>query len=142
MHFLAGRRSWRLDDGKSFEVDGDVLVLETTAVERFSHNAFALADTVLGLEASVPDVWTAMLNNFVRLRKLVRVPQSLRPGWKTRDGIDYYIKKFGDEASLLGDVEFAQQKRLKLFKTILPEVKPPPWLQPVLEAARRYQRQR
>jgi len=30
-------------------------------------------------------------------------------------------QKFDDEASLTGDIEFAQQKRLGLFKTILPK---------------------
>ena len=122
-HFLAGRRSWRLDDGKSFEVDGDVLVLETAAVERFSHKAYMRADAVLGLESAVPDIWIAMLNNFVAKRTLVRVPQRLRPGWKTKNGIDYYIRSFDDEAALSGDIEFAQQKRLGLFKTILPSRK-------------------
>ena len=123
MHFLAGRRSWRLDDGKSFEVDGDVLVLETAAVERFSHKAYMRADAVLGLESAVPDIWIAMLNNFVAKRTLVRVPQRLRPGWMNKNGIDYYIKSFDDEAALSGDIEFAQQKRLGLFKTILPSRK-------------------
>jgi len=121
MHFLAGRRSWRLDDGKSFEVDGDVLVVETAAVERFSHEAYMRADAVLGLESAVPDIWIAMLNNFVAKRILVRVPQRLRPGWKNKNGIDYYVKTFDGEAALTGDIEFAQQKRLGLFKTILPK---------------------
>jgi hypothetical protein len=123
MHFLAGRRSWRLDDGKSFEVDGDVLVLETIAVERFSHKAYMRADALLGLEKAVPDIWIAMLNNFITKRTLVRVPQRLRPGWMNKNGIDYYIKSFDDEAALSGDIEFAQQKRLGLFKTILPSRK-------------------
>lgn len=125
MHFLAGRRSWRLDDGKSFEVDGDVLVLETTAVERFSHKAYVRADAVLGLEASIPDIWIALLNNFVTMRKLVRVPQPVRPGWRNKNGVDYYVKKFDDAASLESDAEFAQQKRLGLFKTVLPQTKVP-----------------
>jgi hypothetical protein len=121
MHFLAGRRSWRLDDGKNFEVDGDVLVLETTAVERFSHRKYAQADSIVGLEKSVPDVWIAMLNNFVTMKTLVRVRQPLRPGWKNKDGVDYYVKSFANFESLAGDAEFAQQKRLNLFKTLLPQ---------------------
>ena len=53
MHFLAeGLRSWRLDDGKNFEVDGDVMVIETTAVERFSHKLFARADGIAGMKYS------------------------------------------------------------------------------------------
>jgi hypothetical protein len=126
MHFLAGRRSWRLDDGKSFEVDGDVLVLETTAVERFSHEAYVIADDVLGLEAAIPDIWISLLKNFVTMRGLVRVYQPPRPGWKNKDGVDYYVNnKLSDLAALGGDPEFAQQKRLGLFKTVLPERRRP-----------------
>ena len=121
MHFLAGRRSWRLDDGKNFEVDGDVMVLETTAVERFSHKRYVQADSVLGLQAAVPDIWVAMLGNFMRMKTLVRVPQPLRPGWKNKDGVNYYVKSFANFESLAGDPEFVQQKRLNLFKTLLPQ---------------------
>ena len=120
MHFLAGRRSWRLDDGKNFEVDGDVLVVETCAVERFSHKSYVRADSVLGLQAAIPDVWVAMLTNFVRMKALVQVPQRLRPGWKNKEGIDYYAKSFASFDALASDVEYAQQKRLGLFKTLLP----------------------
>jgi len=120
MHFLAGRRSWRIDDGKNFEVDGDVIVLETTAVERFSHQRYNQADKVLGMEDALPDIWCTMCNNFVRMSALVRVPQRLRPGWKNKYGIDYYVKSYGNFEGLAGDVEFAQQRRLGLFKTLLP----------------------
>ena len=120
MHFLAGRRSWRLDDGKNFEVDGDVLVLETTAVERFSHKMYMQADPVLGMEDALPDVWIAMLNNFLRMNALVRVPQRRRPGWQNRYDIDYYVNSFDSFESLASDAEFAQQRRLGLFKTLLP----------------------
>jgi len=120
MHFLAGRRSWRLDDGKNFGVDGDVLVLETAAVERFSHKLYVTADSIVGLEKSVPDVWVAMLNNYVRMKGVVRVPQRLRPGWNTRADIQYYTKSFASFEAMAGDVEFAQQKRLGLFRTLVP----------------------
>jgi hypothetical protein len=127
MHFLAGRRSWRLDDGKNFEVDGDVLVVETCAVERFSHQSYVRADSVLGLQASIPDVWVAMLTNFVRMKALVLVPQRRRPGWENKEGIDYYAKTFDSFDALASDVEYAQQKRLGLFKTLLPASAPTPW---------------
>jgi hypothetical protein len=121
MHFLAGRRSWRVDDGKNFEVDGDVLVVETTAVERFSHRAYVRADTVAGMEKAVPDVWIAMLNNFLKLNGLDRVSQPGGGlGWHTKDGIDYYVSSYGDIEGLARDKEYAQQKRLGLFKTLLP----------------------
>ena len=110
MHFLAGRRSWRLDDGKNFEVDGDVLVVETCAVERFSHQSYVRADSVLGLQASIPDVWVAMLTNFVRMKALVLVPQRLRPGWKNKEGINYYAKSFASFDALASDVEYRATK--------------------------------
>jgi hypothetical protein len=120
MHFLSGRRSWRIDDAKNFEVDGDLMVLETTAVERFSHKAYIRADSALGLETAIPDIWIALLNNFVQMRRLVRVPQPPRAGWKNKNRVDYYLKSFEEGDSLGGDAEFAQQKRLRLFKTLLP----------------------
>jgi hypothetical protein len=61
-----------------------------------------------------------MLINFVRMKALVQVPQRLRPGWKNKDGINYYTKSFGSFEALASDTEFAQQKRLGLFKTLLP----------------------
>ena len=121
MHFLAGRRSWRLDDGKSFEVDGNVLVLETTAVERFSHKAYTIADGLLGLEAAVPDIWISMMKNFMTMRGLVWVYQPSRPGWRNSLCVDYYVNnKLSDLDALANDPEFAQQKRLGLFKNLLP----------------------
>lgn len=121
MHFLAGRRSWRLDDGKNFEVDGDVLVLETCAVERFSHQKFKTADAVLGIQASIPDIWIAMLENFVRTKALARFPQRLRPGWQRKEHIYWYTKSFDSFDSLAKDREFAQQQQMKLYKTLLPD---------------------
>ena len=120
MHFLAGRRSWRIDDGKNFEVEGDVMVLETTAVERFSHQRYDQADGILGLEEALPPIWITMLVNFVRMNKLVPVPQPQRPGWAKRDGFDYYVNSFASYDAMARDPEFAQQKRLNLFKTLLP----------------------
>jgi len=120
MHFLAGRRSWRIDDGKNFEVDGDVMVLETSAIERFSHDRYKQADAVLKVEDALPDIWCSMCDNYVRMNALVRVPQRLRPGWQTKYGADYYVKSYSNFEALAGDAEFAQQKRLGLFKTLLP----------------------
>jgi len=41
MHFLAGRRSWRISEGSVFGVSGNVIVLETVAAERFSPRPIA-----------------------------------------------------------------------------------------------------
>jgi len=121
MHFLAGRRSWRLHDGKNFEVDGGVLVLGTCAIERVSHRAYQLADRPLGLEAALIPVWTSMLKNFVKMKALVKFPQRLRPGWEREDHIYWYTKSFDSLEALTRDREFAQQKRMNLYKTLLPE---------------------
>ena len=61
-----------------------------------------------------------MLNNYVRMKGVVRVPQRLRPGWNTRADIQYYTKSFASFEAMAGDVEFAQQKRLGLFRTLVP----------------------
>jgi hypothetical protein len=119
-HFLAGRRSWRIDDGRSFDVGGDTLVLETTAVERFSNRVYQISDFALGLESRIPDIWISLLNNFVTMRGLVRVPQPLKPGWKRKKEVDYYLVSFDDIAVLRGDAEFKQQDSHGLFKSILP----------------------
>jgi hypothetical protein len=54
MHFLAGRRAWRIDNGSVFGLSNDVMVLETAAVERFSAHVFNAADSVIGLEKRFP----------------------------------------------------------------------------------------
>src|SRR5260370_32189452 len=116
MHFLAGRRSWRLDDGRIFGEKDGVLVLETSAVERFSHNFYNLADKSFGLQKLVPDIWITLLRNFVAMEHLERVPQNDTSGWTRNDSVgqaDYYIQRFfPDIASLKGDREFQKARRL------------------------------
>lgn len=117
-HFLCGRRAWRLDEGAVFGVNQpDVLVLETAALERFSHPAFAVGDRVMGLEAIIPSIWIANLNNFMRYRNLTRVPQRLRNDWKTRDGVDYLQLNFADLT--LGNSAEAWNA-LRIFPDLLP----------------------
>ena len=38
------------------------------------------------------------------------VPQRLRPGWKNKEGIDYYAKSFASFEALAGDVEYRATK--------------------------------
>jgi hypothetical protein len=94
MHLLAGRRSWRLDDGQTFGVTGDLLVLETIAVERFSAEMYRLGDKLGNMRAKFPDIWIANLNNFVRLFRdgLKLVSQPLKPGWRNKNNVDYYFR--------------------------------------------------
>lgn len=124
MHFLAGRRSWRIDDGKSFGIPGDLLALETIAVERFSHQFFMLFDTVIGLESHIPHIWIALLDNFVKQRKLVphAQPELRMPPWNLDKAtqVYWYRKYYKHLTELTYDPEFKQESSQKLYKTILP----------------------
>lgn len=95
MHFLAGRRSWRISDGAVFGLSGNVIVFETVAVERFSATAYRTADAVIGLESRVPQVWIALLNNFVNKKGLTVAPQTLKPRWKSKNRVDYLQLSLG-----------------------------------------------
>jgi len=119
MHFLAGRRSWRISAGDDFGLSDKVVVLETVAVERFSSLAFRAADTIAGLEARIPDVWIALLENFVRRKGLEVVPQKL-PGarWRHRSNVDYVQLSFDDIGDMQAEREF--QEILRLYPSILP----------------------
>jgi len=118
MHFLAGRRSWRIGEGSLFGVPGGVFVFETVAVERFSSAVYDTADAVLGLESKIPDVWIALLNNFVNMKVLTVVPQKLKPFWKNDDRVDYLTLSFDGFGALVAEPEFKDAYRL--FPTILP----------------------
>ena len=118
MHFLAGRRSWRIGEGSLFGVPGGVFVFETVAVERFSSAIYDTADAVLGLESKIPDVWIALLNNFVNMKVLTVVPQKLKPFWKNDDRVDYLTLSFDGLGALVAEPEFKDAYRL--YPTILP----------------------
>jgi hypothetical protein len=118
MHFLAGRRSWRISEGAVFGLSADVIVLETVAVERFSARAYSTADTIVGLEAKIPDVWIALLNNFVNKKSLKVVPQKLKARWTSRSRVDFVQLSFEDFMPMLADPEF--QNLYRLYPTILP----------------------
>jgi hypothetical protein len=140
MHFLAGRRSWRLDDASAFGITpqnvekydrpADLCVLETTAVERFSSRFFVAGDLAFALEDAIPPIWTANLGNFVQMRGLTTIdPDSpLAPLWgfdtwrwrkdEPRLNVYYYRDQFDTLEALKSDPEF--QKAFRLFPTILP----------------------
>jgi hypothetical protein len=119
MHFLAGRRSWRIGDGGVFGLSSNVIVFETVALERFSALAYRTADAVIGLESRVPNVWIALLNNFVNKKGLTVVPQTLKPRWKSKNRVDYLQLSFGDledVGPMVADPEV--QDVLRLYPTI------------------------
>jgi hypothetical protein len=118
MHFLAGRRAWRIDKGSFFGLSNDVMVLETVAVERLSAYAFGIADVVIGLEKRVPDIWLTFLNNFVKQRGLTPVDQTPKPGWKLENRAMHVELSFDDQANLMGDPEF--NDAAKLYLDLLP----------------------
>jgi hypothetical protein len=118
MHFLAGRRSWRISPGNVFGVQGNVIVLETIAAERFSAHAYNIGDAVIGLEKAIPDVWIALLNNFVTQNGFTVVPQPLGPRWVSRNRVDYLQLAFPSLGAMKADAEFA--KANALYPTILP----------------------
>lgn len=111
MHFLAGRRSWRISDGTVFGLSGNVIVVETVALERFSATVYRTANAVIGLESKIPDVWIALLNNFVNKKGLTVVPQTLKPRWKSKKRVDY-LQLSGGIVSMMAEPEFQDVYRL------------------------------
>lgn len=86
LHFLAGRRTWRI--GRALDMSGpefaaanpvpnitfgpnptSFFVLETAALTRFSHLAFQIADLDPGLfnnmAEGIKEIWSVLLRNFV-----------------------------------------------------------------------------
>jgi hypothetical protein len=140
MHFLAGRRSWRLDTLPAFFVDPieynsppdspNLLILETVAIERFSDRAFQAGDAVMQLEKSIPPIWISNLENFVRLKGLrprTRLAGYGRAGWTSSAAafptvgsghVNFYRENFDDLAALKTDIEYYQV--IRLFPTVLP----------------------
>jgi len=118
MHFLAGRRAWRIDNGSVFGLPDDVMVLETVAVERFSAEAYNFADSVVGLEKRLPDVWLAFLNNFVNQMGLNPVDQAQKPRWKKESRAMHIELSFANIYGLMGDPEFVDAS--KLYLSLLP----------------------
>ena len=118
MHFLAGRRAWRIDNGSVFGLSNNVMVLETVAVERFSAEVFNIADSVLALEKRLPNVWLAFLNNFVNQMGLKPVDQALKPRWKKDSRAMHIELSLANQVGLMGDPEFLDA--YKLYPHLLP----------------------
>jgi hypothetical protein len=118
MHFLAGRRAWRIDMGSAFGLSNDVMVLETVAIERFSDEAFNIADSLIGLEKRLPNVWLAFLNNFVNQMGLKPVDQAPKSRWKKDSRATHIELSFGNQVGLMGDPEFLDA--YKLYTRLLP----------------------
>jgi hypothetical protein len=138
MHFLAGRRAWRIDtlaafgENPSDYVSAPSLMLETSAVERFSNTAFTIGDAVVGFEKRIPPVWIALLENFVAQNAALGLKAQtrsvpLRSGWKSSrsafpavgsGSVSFFEDAFTDLPAVQADFEFVDVKRL--FPEILP----------------------
>jgi len=142
-HFLAGRRSWRIDTLAAFRVDpkeynsppdsDNLLILETSAVERFSDRVYMAGDTVAGLEQRIPPIWISNLENFVNMNKA----RGLRPrtrlwgygrsGWDSSASqfptvgsgyVSFYRENFKDFSAMANDFEYLDVNRL--FPSLTP----------------------
>jgi hypothetical protein len=120
MHFLAGRRSWRVGEGKIFDESPNALVVETIAVERFSANVFMAGDSVLGLEKAIPDIRIANLTNFINLSGLAALDSAKKGslGWVSRGPVCFFMQKYNGYFGLFNSAEF--QNAFQLYPTILP----------------------
>jgi hypothetical protein len=138
MHFLAGRRAWRIDTLATFGEDpsdyisAPSLMLETSAVERLSDAAFMLGDAVVGFEKRIPPVWISLLENFVAQNAALGLKAQsrgtpLRSGWKSSRGafpgigsglVSFFDDSFTDLPAVKADFEFVDVNRL--FPEILP----------------------
>ncbi len=136
-HFLAGRRSWRLDSGVPFGLPATVMVLETAAIERFSARAYQLGDKIGGLEKRIPSIWMSNLTNFVNAKKLTVVPQpSQGVGWRQGSvngqvHVDYVQVKADDLKTLQTNAEYG--KVMTLYPTIIDLAAQPPGFMEKLE---------
>ena len=131
-HFLAGRRAWRLDTAQG-QLTGDlagwskedILILETGAIERFSHPAFLAGDYVARFEERIPPVWIANLDNFVRRNGLktsrIDMPRPVDRGWRQgRVGaVTSLTSRFKTLAALKAGPQFRDM--INLYPKLLPE---------------------
>ncbi|HEY3653819.1 MAG TPA: hypothetical protein VGL34_02430 [Steroidobacteraceae bacterium] len=133
-HFLAGRRSWCLDTAKTFgqytgdfaaRSNEDILILETGAVERFSHPAFLTGDYVAQFEQRIPPVWMANLENFVRMNGLktrrITTPRPVDRDWRL-GGVGA-VTTLKNRFKTLAALQASPQLRdmIGLYPKILPE---------------------
>lgn len=128
-HFLAGRRSWRVGRAAAFgyAAGGFDYVLETAAIERFSHVAFAGVDAS-GIEnfygsegnpqtGKVTNVWCSMLKNFrANVPGIVTayLGAGPTPGWYSVDGVEFQYARFAHDnrAGMEASAMFAEITRL------------------------------
>lgn len=123
-HFLAGRRSWRLDHASVFDspqrpyaFPPDAYVLETAAIERISIPALLPMKPLM--QESIIDVWTNLLANFVcnmGLPVLSPAEWPVEAMWNTRTyrgaRVHYRMWQFGGDAALLGSADGQEVRRL------------------------------
>lgn len=82
MHFLAGRRAWRFDRARVFGYDSECWVMETAALERFSHLAFQSSQLAMGdFGTLLKEVWVTYLRQFLKHNGLTSVDLARGSEW-------------------------------------------------------------
>lgn len=66
MHFLSGRRSWKVKYDKSTGIGS----VETAALEKNSHELFDVMERILNTREDINKLWSILLYNFLKARKL------------------------------------------------------------------------
>jgi hypothetical protein len=70
------------------------------------------------LESKIPDIWIALLNNFVDKKGFTVVPQTLKPRWKNKNRVDYLQLSYGSLPDIVAEPEYWDVYRL--YSTIMP----------------------
>lgn len=106
-HFLAGRRSFKFDQGVSFGYTDGRYVFETAAMERFSLPAYEASQLLMGsAEDMVRPVWVEMVQRFAAHHGLRIVPDTPHGGeWKTIGPVSYLQKSFFAYNAMIGSAE-------------------------------------
>lgn len=106
-HFLAGRRSFKFDQGVSFGYTDGRYVFETAAMERFSLLPYTASQLAAGdAEDIVRPVWVEMVQQFAAYHNLRIIPDTARGGaWKTDGPVSYLQRSFYDYNAMIGSGE-------------------------------------
>ncbi len=118
-HFLAGRRSFRFDQGSVFGYNDGRLVFETAAIERYSLTVYKLAtDIAMG---SAPDVvrpvWIQMVTRVASSNGLRVIVERPRPPWKKEQEVHYIQEELSDIGKVKSSAHWSEMNRLfeKIF---------------------------
>ena len=106
-HFLAGRRSFKFDQGVSFGYTDGRYVFETAAMERFSLLPYEKSQLFMGsAEDMVRPVWVEMVQRFAAHHGLRVIADTPHGGdWKSIGPVSYVQRSFFDFNAMIGSAE-------------------------------------